>query len=346
MRPLPPTRRATRYILCAIALTALAVIIWRISAVVVVAFGGIVGAAVLRGLALPLARRTGWSEKWTITGVIFGLLALFILVGWLFGHQAADQFTEFQRLLPVALHDLRDKLQHSELGQALLRMIRQAPADAHALNNVGLAAGSLVGGLTDAMLVFFLAIYFAYTPHDYLEGVLRLLPPATRPPVRSALEKAGGALRQWLLAQLCAMAIIGILVTVALALLHTPLALLLGFVAALLEFVPVLGPVLFTIPGVLVAFTQSPDRALYVLVAYVVVQQIESNILIPLLQRWAVRLPPALTLLSVVIGGLLFGPVGVVFATPLAVVVQSLATTLYVEDTLENGHTPKVQAQA
>jgi predicted PurR-regulated permease PerM len=119
-----------------------------------------------------------------------------------------------------------------------------------------------------------------------------------------------------------------------------PLALLLGTMAALLEFVPVVGPIVFTIPGLLVAVTQGAHMVWYVLLVYVAVQQLESNILIPLLQRWAVRLPPVISLLSVLAGGLLFGVMGVVFATPAAVVVTVLVKHLYVEDTLEHPRGP------
>jgi predicted PurR-regulated permease PerM len=80
--------------------------------------------------------------------------------------------------------------------------------------------------------------------------------------------------------------------------------------------------------------------AFYVLLAYLGVQQLESNIIIPLLQRWAVRLPPALTLIAVVVGGILLSAPGLVFASPLAVVVMTLVKKLYVEETLEHA-TPK-----
>jgi predicted PurR-regulated permease PerM len=118
------------------------------------------------------------------------------------------------------------------------------------------------------------------------------------------------------------------------------LSLSLGLLAGLLEFVPVIGPIVSAIPGLLLAFTQGPQTAVYALILYVAVQQIESNVLTPLIQRWAVELPPVLALLSIVAGGLLFGVLGVIFATPMAVVVMTLVKHLYVEDTLESDNSP------
>ncbi|HEY1108582.1 MAG TPA: AI-2E family transporter, partial [Opitutaceae bacterium] len=92
-----------------------------------------------------------------------------------------------------------------------------------------------------------------------------------------------------------------------------------------------------TIPGVLLAFSKGPDTAFYVLLVYIAVQQIESNVLTPLMQRRAVELPPVIALLSIVACGLLVGVLGVIFATPMAVVVMVLVKRLYIEDTLEHG---------
>ena len=340
MKASPPPRtdalRATRYILIAIALLGLAIITWRLSEVLALTFGGIVGAAMLRGLALPLARRSGLSVKWSLSLVTIALLGLVGVLFWLFGKQVADQAKEMEKLIPQAVQQLTDNLNQSAAGQAAVKKTKEALADSKAFSGVGLAAGSAVFAVADVLLVFFLSVYFAFDPHEYLDGCLRLLPLNQRRHVKQALVAAGEALRRWLLAQLIAMVIIGVLVGAVLSMMRIPLAFLLGALAGLLEFIPVVGAVLFTIPGVLIAFTQGPSAAFYVLLAYIGVQQLESNIIIPLLQRWAVRLPPALTLISVVVGGILLGVPGLVFASPLAVVVMTLVKQLYVEETLEH----------
>lgn len=140
----------------------------------------------------------------------------------------------------------------------------------------------------------------------------------------------------WLLGQFIAMILIGVSTTIALWALGTPMALSLGVIAGILEFVPLFGPIAAGVLSILVAFTESPAQAFYVGILFVIIQQVESNILMPVIQRWTVALPPVLGLLAVVIFGMLFGIAGVVFATPLMVVVLILIHTLYVEDVLEN----------
>jgi predicted PurR-regulated permease PerM len=332
---MPSTRSVTRYILIAVALAALAVLVWRISEVVIAAFGGIVGAAVLRVLSRPLAKHTRLGERWSVLIAVVVVLAALGLLGWLFGSQVADQAAEMRRVLPDATRRVVDTFQQSAVGRAVLSSTKQAAQQSNPMSGVSVAAGAVFRAVGDLLLIFFLSLYFALDPGEYLRGLLRLFPPSRRGQVESALREAGEALEKWVFAQLIAMAVVGAAVGVSLGLLGVPLALLLGTMAAMLEFIPVVGPIIFTVPGLLVAFTQGPHVVFYVLLVYVAIQQVESNILTPLLQRWAVRLPPVIALLSVLAGGLLFGVMGVVFATPAAVVVTALVKHLYVEDTLE-----------
>jgi predicted PurR-regulated permease PerM len=146
--------------------------------------------------------------------------------------------------------------------------------------------------------------------------------------VDAALGSSARALRNWLGGQLVAMVVVGVVTGVGLALLDVPLALSLATIAALLEFIPFLGPIIAAIPAILIAFTVDPMTALYVLLLYVGVQQLEGYVLTPLVQRWAVELPPALGVLSVVVLGVLFGVPGALFAVPLTIVAIVLVREL------------------
>ncbi|HVU32533.1 MAG TPA: AI-2E family transporter [Opitutaceae bacterium] len=330
-------RTATRLILIGICLAALAVLIWRVSDILVVAFGGVVLAAMLRALAMPLARRTGWRDRWCVLAVVAALFIVFCALGWLFGQQATSQAHELGQQLPAAVRKVIGVVQQHSAGKRIVTSIRESLGSSKTLANVGVAAGAVASAAIDLILVIFLSIYFAIDPELYRNGVLRLLPPPHRRRVGRALDDAGQALQRWLLGQVIAMATVGTLVGIGLALVGVPLAFALGVVAALLEFVPVVGPILFSIPGLLLAFAKGPETVLYALMVYLVVQQVEGNVIIPLLQRWAAELPPVVGLLAIVAVGLLLGLPGVVFATPMAVVVMRLVQHLYVEDTLENG---------
>lgn len=324
-----------RYILIAVAVVALAALAWDVADVIIIAFGGIVMATVLRAAAEPLARRTGWSERWSLAAVVIGLLIAFGLLAWLFGAQAANQFAELRERVPQAAEKLRAWLEGSRAGKAVVDSIKQAMGGDKAASGLGAAAGAALGGLGNLLLVVFVGIYFAASPKFYRNGAVRLFPIGRRAQVGAAIDESGVALRKWLVAQLIVMLVVGVLTGVSMAIIGVPLSLSLGLLAGLLDFVPVIGPIVAAAPGVLLAFAKDPRIGLYALIAYIVVQQIESNVITPLTQRWAVQLPPVIALLAIVAGGLLFGILGVIFATPLAVVAMVLIRKLYVEDTLE-----------
>jgi predicted PurR-regulated permease PerM len=337
--PAKPTRpTGVYYILVTIALLALGIALWRLSHVLIITFGGILIATLLRALARPLRRFRKLSDHGRVAVALIALTVILIAVGWIFGHQVGKESDELRRLLPQQLQHLADTLNQSDLGRTVVHSVQQRMRESKGFDGLGAAAMAAMGGALDALLIGFIGIYFAFDPEFYLDGALRVLPVARRPEVRLAMIEAGEALSKWLLAQLAAMVIIGILAGSVLATLGVPLALVLGALAGVLEFIPVIGPFLFGIPGILVAFSRGPRLALYTMVAYIVVQQLESNLIVPLLQRWAVQLPPVVSLLAVVVAGILLGPAGIVFAAPLAVVTIALVKHLYVEDVLEHRH--------
>ena len=144
----------------------------------------------------------------------------------------------------------------------------------------------------------------------------------------------GETLRWWLIGKVGSMIFIGILTWIGLSIIGVPLALTLGLIAGLLSFIPNFGPIISALPAILLAFIDSPITAVYVLILYVGVQLVESNLVTPIIERETVELPPALTIifqlaLSVMIGGL-----GLVLATPLLAVIMVLVQMVYIQDVL------------
>ncbi len=118
-------------------------------------------------------------------------------------------------------------------------------------------------------------------------------------------------------------------------LLGVPLAISVGVLSGLLAFIPYVGAIAGGLLAVLLGFMQGPETALYVAVLAVAIQQVEGNVLMPFVQRWAVDLPPVLGIAAAVIFGILFGLMGVLLATPAMVVVIVLVQRLYIEGVLE-----------
>jgi predicted PurR-regulated permease PerM len=177
-------------------------------------------------------------------------------------------------------------------------------------------------------------VFFAADPETYRDGFLRLLPVERRERVAEVLDETESVLRRWMIGQSISMVTVGVLITTGLWLLGVPLAPALGLLAALFTFVPYLGPIVSSIPGLLIAWSVSPSVLFYTFVLYVVVQNLEGWVLTPLVQQQAVRLPPALIIGSQMLAGIVWGVLGVVFATPLVAAVKLLIRRLYVEDVL------------
>jgi predicted PurR-regulated permease PerM len=322
----------TYRVLIAVGIVALAVLAWQLASVFIIVFGGVILAAALRALRNFTVRYTPLPERWALAVVVLVLVALLVLGGWLIGEQIASQLQELYKLLPDALARTRAWMEKSPIGAAILEYARSfADGGSDALASAAKFASGTFGALTNIIVILFLGLYLAADPALYRRGTLHLIPRGGRERAARALDASGLALRKWLMGQLSAMVAVGILTFAALKLLQMPLAMSLSLIAALLEFIPFIGPILSAVPAVLVAFTVSPPEALYVALAYLVIHQIEGNVVMPIIQKWAVALPPALGIASIVVFGWLFGLPGVLFAVPLIVVVIALVKTLYLE---------------
>lgn len=196
------------------------------------------------------------------------------------------------------------------------------------------------------VLIVFLSIYFAADPDLYRRGMLALLPARRRAQGAQVMDRVATVLRKWLVTQLIAMAVIGTVSTVALLLLHVKAAFALGILAGLFEFIPTVGPILSSLPAIAMAFLDSPEKAAAVIALYVAIQFLENHILIPLLMKGGMDLPPALTVLSQALLALVFGFLGLMVAVPMLATVMVLVQMLYVqrpsadEAVAEGGHDP------
>jgi predicted PurR-regulated permease PerM len=180
-------------------------------------------------------------------------------------------------------------------------------------------------------LILVLAIYIGADPALYRVGLLHLVPHRSRQRAESVLARIAAVLRKWLVTQLIAMLVIGVVSTIALLLLDVKAAIALGVIAGLLEFVPTLGPIMSAIPAIAMGFLDSPEKALAVGLAYLVIQQLEGHLLIPILMKEGMDLPPALTIIAQAVMALLFGFLGLMVAVPLLAVVMVPIKMLYVE---------------
>lgn len=327
---LPPLPQFARYVLVVLGLLALALLAAKIAPVLLLVFAGIVFANAIRAASTPLSRRTGLSDSWAVAIVTLGL-AIVLLGGiYLFGRQVATQTQELVTAVQTAWEKIQARVAEAPWGDWVVESVKSAQGE-ETMGKVAKGTFTAFGALADVILVMFLAAYLAADPQGYRRGLLALMPKGVRPRVGEALDAAGDALRKWLMGQLGAMLFVGTLTAIGLLIAGVPLAIPLGILVGVLDFVPVIGPFIAAIPGVLIAFAQGPQVALYALIVYVTVQFIEGHFVIPFAQKWAVQMPPALSLVAIVAFGVVFGLPGVLFALPLTVVIMVLVQKLYVE---------------
>lgn len=331
-RPLD-ARSASRLVLRVGLGILVALLVWRLADVLLLAFGAVLVAVVLRTASRAIETWTPVSRRWAFP--VAGLLCAGLLAGFLYllGAQLVAQASALPDVLRQSIDMLEERFGLHGIEDWAVERMRGAASEGGVGGLLGVSS-SVAGALADLAVVVAAGVFLAIRPEVYVRGFLLLVPRERRPAVHDTLHSSGEALRLWLLGQLVSMAIVGIVTGVGLWLLGVPSPLALGVLAAVSEFVPFAGPIIAAIPAVLLAASESLTTALWVIVLYTVVQQLEGNLITPIVQRHAVDLPPAVTILAIIAFGTLFGIPGILLATPLAVVCLVAVERLWVREVL------------
>ena len=178
------------------------------------------------------------------------------------------------------------------------------------------------------LLVLFIAAYIGVDPPLYHGGILALVPARERDRAALTLARLATTLRRWLVTQLIAMVVIGAVTTVFLLAIHVKAALPLGILAGISKFIPIVGSIFAAIPAIAMAFIDSPHKALVVAIGYIVIQFVENHLLVPLLMKRGVNLPPAMTLGIQALMAVLFGFLGLLVAVPLLAAILTIVRTM------------------
>jgi predicted PurR-regulated permease PerM len=197
--------------------------------------------------------------------------------------------------------------------------------------SVGRAAAGIAFGI---VLVLVGGVFLAVNPELYRSGLVQLFPKDQQARVQDVLGDCGRALRLWLIGQLISMSIVAAMVTAGAFLIGLPASLALGLFAGATEFIPLIGPFIGAVPALLMAATQSTAAVVWTIILFIAIQQVESNLIIPIVQKRMVEVPPALLLFAVLAAGLLFGLLGTLVAAPLTVVTYVAVKEIYVRQML------------
>ena len=335
--------------------------LWIAHAIVIVAILGVL-------LGLALSRAVDFLEKHKVRRGLGAAITMLVLIGSLVGIGAMvapsirKQAGEIAKELPKVIQQIEKKVGSSGASKALgLNTSQQQAKPAGQAGGPqqnpqqqqqkqgGLSAqltkelrgatrflfpivSSVFGAIGGLIIVLFIGMYIAAEPEKYREGIVHLIPHRHRTRGREVLTTLATTLRQWLIARLIAMVAIGLITGIGLALLRVKGAAALGVLAGLMELIPFFGPFVSAIPAIGIAMVDSPQKALAVIALYVVVQQLEGNVITPLILEKRLDIPPVLTVVGVAAMAMVFGVMGMLVAEPLLAAALVLSKMLYVED--------------
>lgn len=300
-------------------------ILWKIHQLVLLLFTAVVIANSLNHLVQRF-------EKWGIARTYAIMLAVGLLLatlagfGWIIIPSFAEQLPELSKLVPQGIDILIVTIQNfiarldPELIQSLpttQQIIQQLQPLVQQIAGQGLSVFYMTLGIPlTFLLLLALTLMLLANPQAYRQGFIRLFPSFYRAKIDRVLTQCDESLQGWLVGILFNMTVIAVLSFIGLSILNIRLSLALAMLAGILTFIPNIGPALSVIPPMAIALLDAPWKALAVLILYIAIQQIESNLLTPLVMANRVSLLPALTLLSQVFFATVFGILGLFWPYP------------------------------
>lgn len=314
--------------------------VYQIRAIVLVFLLTLLFSIIISG-PVDYLQRKGVGRALGTLIVFAGLALILIVAGYSMGSVVESQVRGLIESAPTLLSDAQDQIAQlqSTLGlesgllpdpQQLMDSARNLLSGDTFSTFVSVSAG--VANVFSFLVVILIATIFTVAwPAPLVNGFVALWPAGRRRRVREILGELYKTVQRWFLGQLTSMTIIGMLFTVALFLIGIPFALLLGILSGLLAFIPFVGPFISIIPPILLALAQDPILALWVLLAYAVVQFIEGNVIQPVVMNRAVSLHPTVIVFALLIMSTLFGFVGLLLAIPLIATLQVLVRELWIE---------------
>lgn len=330
-RRAPLAQLAFRGAVAVLAVAAFSALLWQLRPVLLLLFAATLVAIVLDGVARAIQRHLAMHRAVALSMsavLIFGSVAAVI---WLFGAELVRQINHLAELIPGGWEDLSERVGHQRLNDVVERL---TPSGNNIFSIVQTIL-SFVSGMVSATLLAMLGgVFLATQPRTYRDGFLLLLPTTWEAKAEETLTAIGTSLRRFIRGQLVSMLFVGSTVFIGMWAIGAPSPLALGVIAAILGFIPVVGPLMAAAPGVLVGLTMGQDAIWQVVLIYFVIQQIDGNLVNAIVMRHSVQIPPAVTMFALFAVGVTFGPAGLILGGPITVLVFVLVRKLWVEERL------------
>jgi predicted PurR-regulated permease PerM len=330
-------RKSLVQALTILAIVGLALLAKEAAYVLLLIFAGVLLAVLVVFFAEQLARLPAmphWLAVTVVLALLIGMLALVVvLVIPLVAEEGGKLIAQLEKSIQQLTEWVRENTDGS-LPVDDLSAVEQMPALGDVWSGVTGFFATTMNVITGVAIIAVVGVFIAYSPTMYTQGVLHLVPIAHRARAAEVMSAVGHTVRWWLLGQLISMVILAVSTWIMLALLGVPQALILALITGTLTFVPYLGPLIALVPILLVAFMDSPLLALYVLILYMVIQNVEANVIMPIIFHRTAHVPPALGVVSQIFFGSLLGFLGFMLAVPLMAVILQSVKMIYVADIL------------
>ncbi|MGF1541849.1 MAG: AI-2E family transporter [Pleurocapsa sp.] len=319
-------------------------ILWQIRQLLLLTFTAIVLATAFNQLVKQLQR---WKLKRSLAiGLSMGiLLVIFFIFFLLIVPPFLQQFERLIELLPSTIAEIEELLatitgflpsrswsyftEIDNLFQQIQPLFERFVGQSLELFFTS------INTVLQLILVLVLTVMFLLNPAPYLQLFIRLFPSFYRQRVREIVARCETALGSWTTGVLIEMVFIAALSGIGLWILQVPLALAHAVIAGLLNFIPNVGPTLSVVLPMAIALLDAPWKVGAVLILYIVIQQIESYWLTPIIMAKQVSLLPAITLVAQLVFVSLFGPLGLLIALPLTIVTGTWIDEILFKDILD-----------
>ena len=264
--------------------------------------------------------------------IVFIFLVVYLLIPPMIEQigQLSNSFPEYFEKVGGAFDNLKDfSAEHGVIGEFDKGVNALKANVTGALGSVVSAMAGIFGGIISFFVVLVITFYMTVEESAMKRTITFILPAKYQPFTLQLINKVQRKIGAWLKGQLILSLIVGVMAYVGLLILGVNYALVLALAAALGEFIPYLGPVLAAIPAIFLAFTQSPLKALFVLIFFIILQQIENNVLVPKVMQRAVGLNPIVSIIALLVGAKVAGIVGVILAIPVATAISVIVRELW-----------------
>ncbi len=336
----------TLRVLVALLMGALFLALWTLRDIFLLTFLAIIIAIVLQ-MPVQALQRLGLGRGLSIALSMLGLVAVVVVLVMLVVPAVVSQVRTLSNELPDFIEDAQQSYEDIQVDHDWLPVINWEEITEDDISDFLVQQGgrlsrsifpflSGIGGvLTNVLFLLIIAIFFISEPANYLEALLTLVPRSYRPRALDIFESLGTLLQRWFIGQMISMTLSGIMITfVTGVILGLPNPAALGVLAGVMEFIPNFGSIIALIPAVIIALAEDPILVPFTVLAYLIAQQIQSNVIMPRIMSRQISIPAASILIAQIIGAALFGFMGVLLALPMAIVVMVLVREVYVFDML------------